>query len=131
MDNNQDAEHLLWTVLDVVPKPGIQEAGLFGDPNETYKTLLLRLLNEQLKKHGKTVIEPDETEFVSQVAQALRKGQKAMHIKAFRGNKDGKRVLAFLDGAFIFTFLLRRLRIIHLIELVTDSMFPLALNKTI
>ena len=37
-----------------------------------------------------TVIEPNAEEFESQVQQALRRGEKSYHVKAFRGSKDGQ-----------------------------------------
>ena len=80
---------MLWTVLDVVPKSGILGDELKAHANETYKELLLKLLNERLKPLKRHVVEPDEKEFVSQTVQAYRKGEKAVHVKAFRGSKDG------------------------------------------
>ncbi len=37
------------------------------------------------------VVQPNEKEFISQVTQGIRKGEKAYHVKAFRGSKDGTR----------------------------------------
>lgn len=88
-ESNSAAEQMLWTVPVTAPKPGTIECGIHAEGEETYKTVLLRLLNERLKLIGKEVIEPNEKEFVSQTVQAYRKGEKAVHVKAFRGSKDG------------------------------------------
>ena len=45
---------------------------------------------QSLKAAKASVIEPSEKEFVSQVQQATRKGEKSYHVKAFRGSKDGE-----------------------------------------
>lgn len=36
------------------------------------------------------LIAPEDAEFASATPEAHRKGEKAYHVKAFRGNKDGK-----------------------------------------
>jgi hypothetical protein len=41
----------------------------------------------------KPVLEPSTGEFFSQLPQVQRKGEKAYHIKAFRGSKDGNTLL--------------------------------------
>ena len=38
------------------------------------------------------VIYPDQTEFVSAMPESHRKSEKAYHVKAFRGSKDGRHV---------------------------------------
>ena len=81
-------DQIVWTVPDSVPKDGIV-VGLNPHPGETYRTLLISILNEALKPHKKRVIEPEKKQFSSQVVQAHLKGEPAYHIKAFRGSKDG------------------------------------------
>lgn len=72
------AEPMLWT------------AGVgITDGDETYKELCVRLLNESLRHVGQKVLEPDEKEFVSQESRPYKTGEKAVHVKAFRGSKDG------------------------------------------
>ena len=80
---------MLWTVSSTAPKPGTFDE-VTGEAEESLKIIVQRLLNKQLKTHDKKVIEPDEKEFVSQTTQAYRKGEKAVHVKAFRGSKDGR-----------------------------------------
>lgn len=57
--------------------------------DENYKELCLRLLNESLRHFGQKVLEPDEKDFVSQESRPYKTGEKAAHVKAFRGSKDG------------------------------------------
>lgn len=46
-------------------------------------------INQGLKPYGKKVIFPSDKEFVSNITQAHRKGEKAYHVKAFKGSKEG------------------------------------------
>ena len=55
---------------------------------ETYQGFLQSSLNGKLK--GTQVIVPSPKEFVSAMPEAHRKGEKAYHVKAFRGSKEGK-----------------------------------------
>ena len=48
-------------------------------------------LRTQLKAFGKGLIEPEQAEFFSAIPQSHRKGEKAYHVKAFKGSKDGKK----------------------------------------
>ena len=72
------AEPMLWTA-------GV--GNVYNDEN--YKGFCLRLLNESLRHFGQQVLEPDEREFVSQEGRPYKTGEKAAHVKAFRGSKDG------------------------------------------
>ena len=69
-------EPLVWTVSNVLAK---------GEEGSTTSEKVLQALKDAKVK----VLEPSETEFSSQVQQATRKGEKAYHVKAFRGSKDG------------------------------------------
>ena len=60
------------------------------------------MINESLKPYKKRVIEPDKSEFASQIVQAHRKGETAFHVKAFRGSKDG--YLFFLSTGILWGF---------------------------
>ena len=82
------AEPLVWTIPEGPPKSGVLGDGNGDvDADETYRMLLLRWIGEGL---GRKVVQPDEKEFVSQMVQAHRKGEKAVHVKGFRGSKDGE-----------------------------------------
>ncbi|KAM0795068.1 hypothetical protein BDR22DRAFT_624231 [Usnea florida] len=82
-------DQIVWTVPDSVPKDGAFVGLASSLSGETYRTVLISILNAALKQYKKRVIEPDKREFASQVVQAHRKGESAYHIKAFRGSKDG------------------------------------------
>ncbi|KAI9831429.1 MAG: hypothetical protein M1819_005028 [Sarea resinae] len=106
---NAVSEPMVWTVPDAPPKtvfygsePGAEAAMTTATEGETYETLTRRKLNEILQPFGKSVVVPDEREFASSIVQAHRKGEKAFHVKAFRGSKDG--FLFFLPSGIIFGF---------------------------
>ena len=70
-------EPMVWTVPEVKVK------------DVTDKPNYRRSVIEAAGSVDITVIEPSAEEFESQVQQALRKGEKSYHVKAFRGSKDG------------------------------------------
>ncbi len=82
-------DQLVWTVPDSVPKSGTFTGLTSSHSGQTYRSLLITILNEALKPYKKRVIEPDKQDFASQIVQAHRKGEPAYQIKAFRGSKDG------------------------------------------
>lgn len=84
--DEENGEQILFTIPGGKMKPGAITSGEVVDPEESYKDAVTRMLNKRLKN---PVAEPNEKDFVSQVAQAHRKGEKAVHVKAFRGSKDG------------------------------------------
>jgi hypothetical protein len=47
------------------------------------------VLEYTMHNSKKKVTYPDEAEFVSATPESHRKGEKAYHVKAFRGSKDG------------------------------------------
>ncbi|KAL9084195.1 MAG: hypothetical protein Q9165_008181 [Trypethelium subeluteriae] len=69
---------------------------------ETYISSTIRYINASLRSHRKHVIIPNEDEFASAIPQPHRKGEKAFHVKAFRGSKDG--FLYFLEIGLVFGF---------------------------
>jgi hypothetical protein len=69
---------MVWTIPDVKPKEA-------GGEKINYKQLMI----DAVKSAKMAVQEPDASEFVSEVVQGNRKGEKAYHVKAFRGSKDG------------------------------------------
>ena len=54
----------------------------------TYENLIRVKLNESLGG-TKKVVYPEEKEFYSAIPQAHRRAERAFHVKAFRGSKDG------------------------------------------
>ncbi|OTA22171.1 Histone chaperone [Hortaea werneckii EXF-2000] len=55
-----------------------------------------------LAKYGKKIARPTEKEFASAIPQSHRKGEKAWHVKAHRGTKEG--YLWFLSTGILFGF---------------------------
>ncbi|KAK4610295.1 Histone chaperone [Fulvia fulva] len=69
---------------------------------DTYITVTEPELNQLLQPYGKHVIRPTEDEFASSIPQAHRKDEKAYHVKAHKGTKEG--YLFFLPSGIIFGF---------------------------
>ena len=98
-------EQVLWTVPNTTPKGGLCSDDVSYGTDDTYKSIIIRLLNERLRQrkgHNVQIVEPDPTEFVSETASPYKKGDKAVHVKAFRGNKDG--FLFFLPTGILWGF---------------------------
>ena len=98
-------EQILWTVPNTTPKEGLCSDDVSYGADETYKSIIIRLLNERLRQrkgHSVQIVEPDPTEFASETAQPYKKGDKAVHVKTFRGNKDG--FLFFLPTGIFWGF---------------------------
>ena len=77
-DDAASYEPMVWTVPDVKAKET-------GEEKPDHR----RNMIDAVKAARIPVLEPGASEFESQVQQAYRKGQKAYHVKAFRGSKDG------------------------------------------
>lgn len=83
-------EPVLWTVNDGAPLSvlfhdrGIQSA--VGGSDQVLESALEYAMRSIKKK----VTCPDDAEFVSATPESHRKGEKAYHVKAFKGSKDGK-----------------------------------------
>ena len=87
-------EQMLWTVSDVPNK---------NNPNLPTKAGLMEVLNKGLQEHSDIqVVEPSKEEFSSQLQQAVRKGETAYHVRAFRGAKEG--YLFFLSTGIFWGF---------------------------
>lgn len=84
----------MWTVPDGPPKAAYSGSGqqVETQDGETAEKLVRRIVNDNLTRTQ--VVRPDEREFVSAVPEAHRKGEKAYHVKAFRGSKEGMEFLA-------------------------------------
>lgn len=80
-------EPIIWTVPATAPK-NVTKGSL--ENAESYEALLKQVLDMELARTRKRVICPDAEEFVSGIVQSHRKGEKAWHVKAFRGSKDGE-----------------------------------------
>lgn len=76
-------EPIIWTIFE--PTKRDLDAGANEEPAYT-----ANLLDKELKSFSKKVVFPDENEFASAIVQSHRKEEKAFHVKAHRGAKDGK-----------------------------------------
>jgi hypothetical protein len=83
-DGESVPESMVWTVSDAPPKAAYSGTGQQFGGEEKAESLIRRMLNHSIK-----VIRPDDREFVSATPEAHRKGEKAYHVKAFRGSKEG------------------------------------------
>lgn len=85
-------EPLVWTVSDGPQKLTTFDDGKLGSSEHVQDgTLIEQTLNKYLEKtSARKVIGPADAEFSSATPEAHRKGEKAYHVKAFRGSKDGK-----------------------------------------
>ncbi|KAH0563478.1 hypothetical protein GP486_001944 [Trichoglossum hirsutum] len=98
--NATDGSAIVFTVPDGPPKTASGPEMESGE-GVTYKTLLTNHMNKRLPP-GRKVEEPNEKVFVSGLVQNHRKGEKAVHVKAFRGSKDG--FLFFLPTGILWAF---------------------------
>lgn len=101
-DGNADA--LVFTVPDSAPKTAAGDGMGRGFDTTSYKSLLIGSFNALLKasRSNTMVQEPLETVFYSALPQSHRKGEKAFHVKAHRGSKDG--YLFFLQAGIVWAF---------------------------
>lgn len=90
------ADALVFTIPDGAPKTATGDGMGAGHDTSTYKSLLVAVFNSLLDR-GTRVLEPDEKVFHSAVPQSHRKGEKAFHVKAHVGSKEGN-PLIILDS---------------------------------
>ncbi|KAH7412652.1 hypothetical protein BKA64DRAFT_659291 [Cadophora sp. MPI-SDFR-AT-0126] len=101
-------EPLVFTIPDAAPKPGTVgglDAAAAAAVSDDTKMLINWAINTRLKAAGKgsvKIIQADEKLFASELRQAHRPGEKAVHVKAFRGSKDG--YLFFLPNGILWGF---------------------------
>ncbi|OAA56139.1 negative regulator of DNA transposition protein [Niveomyces insectorum RCEF 264] len=100
---------LIFTVPATAPKPGSvggASAGLASPFSDSYSTLLHWALENQLRSSGNPcvcdVVSTNAEVFHSVSRQVLRPNEKAVHVRAFRGSKDG--YLFFLPTGILWCF---------------------------
>ncbi|KAL4961433.1 putative negative regulator of DNA transposition (Rtt106) [Aspergillus stella-maris] len=95
-------EAMVWTVNDGLAKSAFsgQRQQIGNGEGETAESLVCQVLNDNIS-HVR-VVRPDAQEFSSAIPEAHRKGEKAYHVKAFRGSKEG--YLFFLSTGIFFGF---------------------------
>lgn len=83
----------MWTVNDGPAKSAFSGQGqqIGNGEGETAENLVRKVLNDNLSHIQ--VVRPNAQEFASAIPEAHRKGEKAYHVKAFRGSKDGTKLL--------------------------------------
>ncbi|KAI9680479.1 MAG: hypothetical protein M1817_003919 [Caeruleum heppii] len=96
---------IVFTIPDAAPRaadgPEMVEAAKVAGTTETHRSLMLWMFDRHLPR-GKKVTEPDPDDFVSALGEAHRKDEKAVHVKAFRGSKEG--YLFFLPTGILWAF---------------------------
>ncbi|KAI7562723.1 hypothetical protein D0864_03756 [Hortaea werneckii] len=82
-------EQVLLTLNEIAPQEVIS-AQQKTEEGDTLVSIAERDLSDMLAKYGKKITRPTEKEFASAIPQSHRKGEKAWHVKAHRGTKEGK-----------------------------------------
>ncbi|KAF5024268.1 hypothetical protein F66182_3661 [Fusarium sp. NRRL 66182] len=103
--NPPTEEPLVLTVPATAPKQGTiggPDAGSAAAVSDNYKSLFHWALNRHLKPNGIDITSADPNKFQSMVRQPHRPSEKAVHVKAFRGSKDG--YLFFLENGILWGF---------------------------
>ncbi|KAM0425600.1 hypothetical protein ACHAPT_009131 [Fusarium lateritium] len=105
--NPPTIEPLVFTVPATAPKQGTiggPEAGAAAAVSDNYKSLFHWAFGRYLKSAGNNVdiTSADPNKFQSMVRQPHRPNEKAVHVKAFRGSKDG--YLFFLENGILWGF---------------------------
>lgn len=101
-------EPLVFTIPSTAPKPGTitgPSAAAASPVSDSYATLFHWALTMSLRAAGNTTCElvsSDPKVFHSVARQAYRPQEKAVHVKAFRGSKDG--YLFFLPTGILWGF---------------------------
>ncbi|KAJ5996591.1 hypothetical protein N7522_008251 [Penicillium canescens] len=96
------SEAMVFTIADGPAKAAFSGNGqqIGNGSGETAEGLLRKILNDNLSHIN--VVRPDDRQFVSAMPEAHRKGEKAYHVKAFRGSKEG--YLFLLSTGILFAF---------------------------
>ncbi|ROV92054.1 hypothetical protein VPNG_09833 [Cytospora leucostoma] len=103
-----DFEPLVFTVPTSAPKPGViagYAAQTAAQVSDSYSSLMHWAINSQLQSVGNTtatIVGTDPRVFHSVVRQPHRPNERAVHVKAFRGSKDG--YLFFLPNGILWGF---------------------------
>ncbi|CAI7633247.1 unnamed protein product [Penicillium bialowiezense] len=101
-EGTSTSEAMVFTIADGPAKAAFSGDGqqITQPPGETADGLLCKVLNENMPRSN--VVRPDDRQFVSAMPEAHRKGEKAYHVKAFRGSKEG--YLFLLSTGILFAF---------------------------
>ncbi|KAK5138294.1 hypothetical protein LTR08_003355 [Meristemomyces frigidus] len=94
-------EQVVFT-MNETPPVGFTSVGHQATEKDTFVTVAEAELNGLLYPHGKRVVIPSASEFASSIPQPHRKSEKAYHVKAHRGSKEG--YLFLLENGIVFGF---------------------------
>ncbi|CAK4033046.1 Hypothetical predicted protein [Lecanosticta acicola] len=94
-------EQMVFTLNETKPDDATSSSRPAAE-GDTYISVMERELNQLLQPYGKHVVRPTDAEFASSIPQSHRKGEKAYHVKAHRGTKEG--YLFFLPNGIVFGF---------------------------
>lgn len=81
-------EQMVFTMNETKPDDASSSSRATAE-GDTYVSVMEPELNALLQPYGKRVVRPTEDEFSSSIPQSHRKGEKAYHIKAHKGSKEG------------------------------------------
>ncbi|KAI1745781.1 hypothetical protein F4680DRAFT_112968 [Xylaria scruposa] len=98
---------LVFTVPATAPKPGSiggPNAGAASAVSDSYPTLFNWAINKCLQagRNNVQIVAADPSKFHSVIRQSHRPKEQAVHVKAFRGSKDG--FLFFLENGILWGF---------------------------
>ena len=102
-----ETEPLVFTIPAGAPKPGSiggPNAGAAAAVSDSYSSLFNWAINKCLQagSRGTQIVAADPDKFHSVLKQSHRPKEKAVHVKAFRGSKDG--FLFFLENGILWGF---------------------------
>lgn len=81
-------EQMVFTLNETKPDDASSSIRATAE-GDTYVSVTEPELNALLQPYGKSVVRPTDAEFSSSIPQSHRKGEKAYHIKAHKGSKEG------------------------------------------
>jgi len=94
-------EQMVFTMNETKPDDASSSTRATAE-GDTYVSVTEPELNALLQPYGKRIVRPTDAEFSSSIPQSHRKGEKAYHIKAHKGSKDG--YLFLLSNGVVFGF---------------------------
>lgn len=94
--NGMPCDQMVFTLNETKPDDASSSTRAVAD-GDTYVSVTEPELNQLLQPYSKHIVRPTDTEFASSIPQAHRKGEKAYHVKAHRGTKEGETCLPITD----------------------------------
>lgn len=88
-EDGMPCEQMVFTLNETKPDDATSSTRAVAE-GDTYVTVTEPELDQLLQVYGKSVVKPTETEFASSIPQSHRKGEKAYHVKAHKGTKEGQ-----------------------------------------